>query len=121
MRRMYMLVVVLTLLTGCATAFGDATTSTPTAAAQVREGVLGGDPNLEGGCVWLDTGQQRLEIVWPEGYRATANPIELRDPTGAVVATSGDGLWIQGNMAPDVVSTCQVGETWKADDVRPVR
>lgn len=120
MRRMCM-VVFLIALTGCATASSNATTSTPTAVGQVREGVLAGDPGLEGGCVWLDTGQERLEIIWPEGYRATADPIELRDPTGAVIATEGNRIRVRGDVAADLVSTCQVGETWNAEDVQPLR
>jgi hypothetical protein len=120
MRRMYMLVVLIAL-TGCATASSDTTTATATATGHVREGMLGGDPELEGGCVWLDTGQERLEIVWPEGYRITADPIELRDPTGAVVATAGDRIRVRGDVAPDVMSVCQVGATWNVEDVQPVR
>jgi hypothetical protein len=120
MRRMYMLVVLIAL-TGCATASSDATTATATATSHMREGLLGGDPELEGGCVWLDTGQERLEIIWPEGYRITADPIELRDPTGAVVATAGDRIRVRGDVAPDVMSVCQVGRTLNVEDVQPVR
>jgi hypothetical protein len=120
MARMYMLVVLIAL-TGCATVSNDATTATATATGHMREGLLGGDPELEGGCVWLDTGQERLEIVWPEGYRITADPIELRDPTGAVVATAGDRIRVRGDVAPDVMSVCQVGRTWNVEDVQPVR
>jgi len=107
-------------LTGCATASSSATPPSPTAAGQVREGVLAADPHLEGGCVWLDTGRERLEVVWPEGYRATGDPVELRDPTGAVVATAGDRLRVRGSPAGDVVTTCQVGDTWSAEDVQAV-
>jgi hypothetical protein len=119
MRRIHLLVFLLAL-TGCATASSSATTPTPTAAGELREGVLAGDRALEGGCVWLDTGRERLEIVWPEGYRATGDPIELRDPTGAVVATAGDRLRVRGAEADDVVSTCQVGRTWQVEDVQAV-
>jgi hypothetical protein len=120
MRRMYVLVALIAL-TGCASASSDTTAATPTATGHMREGVLGGDPDLEGGCVWLDTGQERLEIVWPEGYRITADPIELRDPTGAVVATAGDRIRVRGDVAADVMSTCQIGRTWNVEDVQAVR
>lgn len=112
-------VVILIALSGCGPpgegVAGVAASSSPDAAA-VR-GELAGDPALEGGCVWLDTGDRRLEILWPEGYRATAEPLELRDPTGAVVAVGGDELIVRGGPATDHVSTCQVGALWRADDV----
>ena len=112
--------VFLIALTGCATASSGAVTPTPTA-SEVREGVLAGDPGLEGGCAWLDTGRERLELIWPEGYRATGDPIELRDPTGAVIATAGDRIRVRGGATGDVMSACQVGQTWTVHDVQPLR
>lgn len=120
MRPIHMLVF-LVALAGCATASSGATAPTPITEGEIREGVLGGDPALEGGCVWLDTDRERLEVVWPEGYRATGDPVELRDPTGAVVATAGDRLRVRGEAADDVASTCQVGQTWRASDVEALR
>ena len=119
MRRISMFVVLIAL-TGCATASSSAVSSAPTATGELRDGVLAGDPELAGGCAWLDTGSERLEIIWPEGYRATGDPIELRDPTGAVVATAGDRLRVRGGPADDVVSACQVGQTWRVEDVQPL-
>jgi hypothetical protein len=118
MRRISMLVVLIAL-TGCVTASSGAVTPTGTATAELRQGVLAGAPELAGGCVWLDTGRERLEIVWPEGYRATGDPIELRDPTGAVIATAGDHLRVRGHAAAGVASTCQIGATWAVQEVLP--
>lgn len=80
-------------------------------------GVLGGDADLEGGCVWLDTDDGRVEVVWPDGYRVTTDPVEVRDPDDAVVAAEGGEVTIEGAPAADRVSTCQVGEIWTATAV----
>ena len=122
MRRIYVLMCAI-VLTGCAPAAGGPTSASPSATVggATLEGVLAGDADLEGGCAWLDTGGRRMEVLWPAGYRVTAPPVELRDPTGAVVAGDGDRLRVRGNPAADQVSTCQVGELWDAVDVEPVR
>lgn len=92
--------------------------ASPTIATQPLVGTLGGDAQLEGGCVWLDTDVGRIEVLWPEGWTVGTDPIELRDPDGEVVAGEGDELGIDGAPAPDLVSTCQVGELWRATAVR---
>jgi len=122
MHRLYALLF-LVALGGCATpATSPAVATSPSGAGSaMRQGVLAGDPSLEGGCVWLETDGGRLEVAWPAGYRVTTDPIELRDPTGAVVATRGDRLRVRGMPAPDRVSTCQVGQQWTADEVAPLR
>lgn len=81
------------------------------------EGTLGGDPLLEGGCVWLDTDEGRYEVAWPEGYEASADPIELRDPDGEVLAREGDALRVTGEVNREAFTICQVGPLWEADDV----
>lgn len=93
----------------------------PTADAdgQTVTGTLSGDAQLEGGCVWLETDTERFEVLWPEGYRADVDPIELRDPTGAVIATEGDRLTVHGEPAPERMSSCQIGALWEATDVAP--
>lgn len=117
------------LLAGCASSAsapaGDASgpasdpasphgSAAPSAAAEALVGVLRGDAQLEGGCVWLDTARGRIEVIWPDGYAATADPVRLTDPSGDVVARAGDEVRIEGSHAPDLVSTCQVGEIWTA-------
>lgn len=91
---------------------------TPTASTSARTltGALGGDPDLEGGCVWLDTDEGRVEVLWPDGYHASADPVELR-ADDAVVAREGDEVTITGAPATDRVSTCQVGALWTATSV----
>lgn len=89
----------------------------PAEAQDVLEGTLGGDPMLEGGCVWLDTDDGRYEVAWPEGYDASADPIELRDPDGEVIATEGDSLRVTGEVDSEAFTICQVGPLWEADRV----
>ena len=99
---------------------GDATgtqASPTSAASDTLVGTLGGDPALEGGCVWLDTDTGRVEVVWPDGYTASAEPLELRGPDGEVVAAAGDDVRIEGSRADDRVSVCQVGAIWEATAV----
>lgn len=119
MRRIYVLVLMITIAACAQTApaLPEAATS-PSPGS--RAGVLAGDAQLEGGCVWLDTGSERLEILWPEGYRADADPIELRDPTGAVIATEGDRLAVEGVPATEQLSSCQTGALWEATGVAPM-
>lgn len=86
-------------------------------ADDVLEGALGGDPQLEGGCAWLDTGDQRYEVFYPEGYRITFEPLRLMGPDGETVAEEGDPVRVRGRVADDMVSVCQVGTLYQADEV----
>lgn len=127
MRRMLALAALVTL-TACGPAStvtgdvgsptpGDPTATASAAASGVVEGVLDGDPRLEGGCVWLETDAGRVEVLWPDGYRATAEPVELRNPAGTVVASRGDRVRVPGTEATDRVTVCQVGRIWIATEV----
>lgn len=80
-------------------------------------GALAGDPELEGGCVWLETEEARYEVLWPDGWEADTDPIELRNPEGDVVAREGDELRVTGQQADDVATTCQVGTIFEASAV----
>lgn len=122
--RTAMLTVLLLVATACASSPAvDAGGTTPAdgspsaAAVDTLVGILGGDPALEGGCVWLDTDEGRVEVVWPDGYAASAEPVELRGPDDEVVAAAGDEVRIEGSRADDRVSVCQVGAIWEATTV----
>lgn len=80
-------------------------------------GVLAGDPQLEDGCVWLETDDGSYEVLWPAGWEADADPVELRNPDGEVVAREGDEVGVDGSEAPDAVTTCQVGPVFDAHEV----
>ncbi|MBW3604895.1 MAG: hypothetical protein KY460_08295 [Actinobacteria bacterium] len=121
--RTTILLALLLVVGACASSPAAVTTATPTPsdaavtapAPQRLTGVLDGDPRLEGGCVWLETADRdRVEVIWPDGYEASADPVELRDAGGTVIATDGDEVMITGGPASDAVSVCQVGEIWRA-------
>lgn len=80
-------------------------------------GTFDGDAQLEGGCAWLDTEDQRFEILWPDGYEVEFEPLQLVGPDGAVVAEQGDTLAVEGREATDIATICQVGVPYQADEV----
>ncbi len=80
-------------------------------------GTLRGDAQLEGGCAWLDTARGKIQVLYPAGYELSVDPLQLRGPDGQVVAAAGDEITIRGAPAPDMVSTCQVGPIWRAEEV----
>lgn len=81
-------------------------------------GTLGGDAQLEGGCVWLQTPRQRYHVLWPDGWSAEAAPVALRDPAGEVVARAGDDLEVTGAPTDDAVTACQLAPVFAAEAVR---
>lgn len=83
------------------------------------EGTLGGDAQLEGGCAWLDTGDARYEVAYPEGYEIVFDPVRLVGPSGDTVATEGEVVAVRGRVGGDLMSVCQVGSVFEADEVVP--
>ena len=75
-------------------------------------GTLTGDPQLEGGCVWIDTPDGAIEPLLPEGYMTTMNPVALLGPDGETVAEGGDQVTITGRPATEILTICQVGAVW---------
>lgn len=80
-------------------------------------GQLGGSAQLEGGCVWVEADDGRYEVLWPQGWQADADPVELRNPDGDVIAREGDEVRVTGAEATDVATTCQVGTVFEASAV----
>lgn len=79
-------------------------------------GRLGGDAQLEGGCVWLEADGRRYEVQFPPGWRTSSQPVRLNGPSGAV-AEEGDRVTVEGHDAPDTVTVCQVGPVFAATRV----
>ncbi|MPZ73472.1 MAG: hypothetical protein GEU74_09610 [Nitriliruptorales bacterium] len=79
-------------------------------------GMFAGDANLEGGCAWIDDGDTKWQVEWPEGYQVTFDPLTLNGP-GGVAASEGDTVTARGTERRDVMTTCQVGPVWAATDV----
>lgn len=84
---------------------------------ELREGTLGGDASLEGGCAWLDTSDGRLEVLYPEGYEVRFEPLRLLGPDGETIAEEGDTVRVRGRVAEDRMSICQVGTIFQASEV----
>jgi hypothetical protein len=85
------------------------------------EGVLAGDPDLEGGCVWVEADDGNYEVIeWPAGYEAQPDPVQLLGPDGEVVAEEGTLLRLDGRVAEDMMSICQVGTLFQATAVEIV-
>lgn len=84
---------------------------------QVLEGTLGGDAQLEGGCAWLENDEGRFEVRYPDGYEVAFEPVRLVGPDGDTVAEEGDVVRVRGRIGGDVVTVCQVGTVFDAQEV----
>ncbi len=52
-------------------------------------------------CVWLVGNEsRRIPVVWPSGFRARRNPLELLDSHGTVVARGGERIKLTGGLGP---------------------
>ncbi len=77
-----------------------------------------GVADIEGGCAYLQAADgTRWEIIYPTGWRARANPLQLVDPDGVVVARAGATITVHGREARDAGSICQIGPIFKATEV----
>lgn len=66
------------------------------------EGLLHVDPGT--GCTWLqDTYGRpgRVVLVWPDGYRAQREPLQVLDPDDEVVAADGERVTLGGGFAQE--------------------
>jgi hypothetical protein len=80
-------------------------------------GTFQGDAGLEEGCAWISTPGELFQVVYPEGYSVTLEPLQLEGPDGTLVAERGDTLTIEGSRVY-VATTCQVGPLFVAITVR---
>jgi hypothetical protein len=81
-------------------------------------GVFSGEPDLEGGCAWVETRDgTRYEVLWPDGYEVSWEPLTLLGPDGEVVAESGDEVGLTGAVDEDAVSFCMIGPIFEATAV----
>ena len=93
-------------------------TADPPAEGDIVTGTLGGDPDLEGGCVWVDDGKTRWQVQWPAGYTVSTDPVAVTGPDGLEIA-EGDTVTVTGSEQTDVMTTCQIGPVWQATAVEP--
>ena len=89
--------------------------SLPPAAKRVR-GVLTFD-DIEGGCAYLETADgSKYEVIYPSGWVVDKTSAVLRGPDG-VEAQAGATVTVEGTVATDRSSICQVGPIFQATTV----
>lgn len=87
--------------------------------AQAVYATLVGDPDVDGGCVWLDYGQGPETIEWVPGTKAHfftrddgTVTFELIDPHKGVVGVEGDQVVTGGpQRRPGRAERCNVGDS----------
>lgn len=50
-------------------------------------------------------------MLWPPGYRARLDPLEILDPDGQIVAREGDLLVVGGGIVPVDPAPCTLGQS----------
>lgn len=86
------------------------------AAGDTITGTFGGDPQLEGGCAWVDDGATRWNVQYPEDYTLSLDPPKLTGPGGLIVRP-GDTITVAGAERTDLMTICQIGPVWAATSV----
>ena len=77
-----------------------------------------GISEVEGGCPYLEAADgTRYEVIYPDGWELDRASMQLRDPEATLVAAAGDIVTIRGEVATDMVSTCQIGPIFQATEV----
>ena len=73
-------------------------------------GTIAGGPRAGGHyCVWLTSRGITIPVIWPPGYQARLNPLEILSPAGTVIAREGDTLTIGGGLIDvDPASPCSL-------------
>jgi hypothetical protein len=63
-------------------------------------------------CVWLTERGTTFAVIWPHGYRARLNPLEILNPAGTVIAQEGDTLTVGGGLIDvDHSMPCSLGQS----------
>lgn len=97
-------------------------TSTDAAFFAMTAGYLRGDAERGGGCLWLEEFPSGgiIAVVWPPGYSARFDPVELVGPDGDVMAREGDLIGLAGgSLSHGNAQSCDMGldERWFAHEV----
>lgn len=80
-------------------------------------GTFNGNPTLEGGCSWLDTGDRRYQLALPQGYRVDYEQLAIIGPDGKQVAKAGEEITVTGRPAAEQLSFCQVGPIFDVETI----
>jgi hypothetical protein len=65
-------------------------------------GTVQGEQLDPGGCrIWVERRDGEIvPVVWPAGYHARLDPLELLDASGAVIAVVGTAISVPGGLMP---------------------
>ena len=95
--------------------------------AELAGTVQGGPGPGAGECrVWVERESGEIvPVVWPAGFRARLNPLELLDGTDAVVAVTGTRIGVAGGLMPvdpgDPGTLGQSDAFYVMDELPPLR
>lgn len=60
--------------------------------------------------MWIEDDGTPVPILWPEGFTARFDPVELIGPDGEVVAREGDVVRGSGGSHPVEMEQCDMGK-----------
>ena len=110
------------LASGCAPS-PDGTTDQVGPERASIQGMLEGRRGVPPGpCVWIHTVDGRdIEVAWPDRWSYDDDPPVVMDAAGAVVASAGDTLEIEGTWAQAGASVCDMGRQLDATTITVVK
>ncbi|HXS23204.1 MAG TPA: hypothetical protein VN719_03160 [Gemmatimonadales bacterium] len=62
-------------------------------------------------CVWLTDRGESQAVLWPPGYQARLDPLEILDQDGQIVAREDDMLVVSGGVVHVDPAPCTLGQT----------
>lgn len=81
-------------------------------------GQLSGEPRGDAGCAWVETAPgERVEVVYPNGWRVEFEPVAVFDEQGRQVAAEGDTLRVEGYFNDVGASLCTAARSFVATRV----
>jgi hypothetical protein len=89
-------------------------------------GVLeGGEAGPDCWCLWMRSATgNRVPVLWPAGFRARLDPLEVLNGSGQMVARAGEHLVLGGGFRPaDPEDPCSLGQdqAFYVQDETPTR
>jgi hypothetical protein len=86
----------------------------------------GGEAGPDRWCLWLRSATgHRVPVIWPAGFRARLDPLEVLNPSGQAVARAGEHLVLGGGFrAVDPADPCSLGQDqafYVQDEPTPTR
>jgi hypothetical protein len=98
--------------------------SLPTHDRAFNEGAgFDGILHVDGDCVWVEdtnveVDKEAFNVLWPAGYRARGEPVEIVDASGGVLARDGDAVSFGvGEMTQAGIPGCPVRRVLLATEI----